>query len=66
MHYFVGKIFYFKEGTGCIPPESKCYCYAVDGDNLCVVFQYPILGSCDLKLNINVVKNYAIITDAHT
>ena len=63
MDYFVGKIIEFPLGTGCIPPRSRCYCYAVNGDSLCVVFANPILGSCELKLHVNVVKKHGIITD---
>jgi len=63
MAYFINKIIIFPEGTGCIPPESKCCCYAVDENHLWVVFQYPILGSKELKLHIDVVKKHGIILD---
>jgi len=61
MGYFVGKIIEFYSGTGCIPPNSRCYCYAVSGDSLCVIFQQPILGSCELKIHIDVIKKHGTI-----
>lgn len=63
MDYLIGKIIEFPMGTGCIPPKARCYCFAVNGENLCVVFSKPILGSCELKLHIDVVKKHGFILD---
>ena len=63
MGYFVGKIIEFPLGTGCIPPNSRCYCYTFSGDSLCVIFQQPILGSCELKIHIDVIKKHGIILE---
>ena len=63
MDKYIGRILLFEIGTGCIPPMSKCYCYAIDGEHVWAVFQYPILGSEQLKLHKEVILKHAIIID---
>ena len=59
MDKYIGRILLFRTGTGCIPPMSRCYCYAIDGEHVRVVFEHSILGSRDIKLHKNVIMGHA-------
>ena len=58
---FLDKVIYFHNGTGCIPPESICYCYAIEGELLLVNFRHEILGRHNLKIHVDVAVNHGRI-----
>lgn len=59
---YLNKVIVFDLGSGCIPPNSICYCYKIDGEYFWVNFKDPILGRRDLKLHRDVVRDHGRIT----
>ena len=58
---FLNKIIYFQQGTGCIPPDAICYCYAIEGEYLLVNFRHAVLNRYDLKIHIDVANKHGRI-----
>lgn len=58
---YINNIIHFPKGTGCIPPDSLCYCYNRVGEYLYVNFRHSILGRNDLRLHIDLVTQHGVI-----
>ncbi len=58
---YLYKVIAFDYETGCIPAQSMCYCYAVEGEHFWVAFREPILGRFNIKLHGNVVRQHGRI-----
>jgi len=60
---YINKVIIFDNGTGCIPPQSICYCYGLEGEYFWVCFRDPILGQTDMRVHVNVINDHGRIAE---
>ena len=60
---YLHKIVIFDYKNGCIPANSMCYCYAIDGDYVWASFKRAIFGMHNVKLHKNVIEKHGRVKD---
>lgn len=58
---FLHKVIVFDYSTGCIPANSTCYCYQINGDYAWVHFRDPILNRRELRIHLQVIIDHGKI-----
>ena len=61
LDFLLNKIVIFDQGTGCIEPRSRAYCYRIDYPYVWVHFERPILGRNDIKLHFEVIEKHGTV-----